>query len=99
MAIRAILRNGHIEPTEPLPASWADGQELMVEEPAATASGRELDEWGDELDAATARISPEDHQRFQDALIVLEKESKDAITSDQDFNAVADLRIENWTDR
>lgn len=58
MTIRAILRNGPIEPTEPLPASWADGQELMVEEPAATATDRELDEWGDELDAATARIPP-----------------------------------------
>ena len=44
-----------------------------------TASDRELDDWGDELDAATSRIPPEDQQRFQDALVDLEKESKDAV--------------------
>ena len=39
MTIRAILRHGIIQPIEPLPPAWAEGQELVTqpveaEEPA-----------------------------------------------------------------
>ena len=50
-----------------------------MEEPAGMASDKELDEWGQELDAATAQIPPQDHERFQQALVELEKESKEAV--------------------
>jgi hypothetical protein len=79
MTIRAVLRNGHIEPTEPLPPSWGDGQELIVEEPASPATDQELDDWGRELDTATSQILPADHERFHQALDEIEKESKDAV--------------------
>ena len=51
MTIRAILRHGIIQPVEPLPPDWAEGQELVVEEPI-----RHVNAWHvlpDEVPAAT----------------------------------------------
>ena len=31
MTIKAVLRHGVIEPVEPLPTGWVEGQELVVE--------------------------------------------------------------------
>ena len=33
--IRAVYRKGTIQPLDPLPADWQDGQELEVREPKA----------------------------------------------------------------
>ena len=38
MTIKAVLRHGVIQPIEPLPPDWADGQELVVEEPNLTTA-------------------------------------------------------------
>jgi hypothetical protein len=46
--IRAIIQNGEIRPTEPLPADWRDGREVIVEE-AERALSDDLDEWYREL--------------------------------------------------
>jgi len=35
---KAILKNGHIHPLEPLPPDWRDGQELDVE-PSQNSTG------------------------------------------------------------
>ena len=76
MTIKAILRHGVIQPLEPLPQDWADGQELVVEEPQATSANDELDQWAREMDAATAQIPAEEHDRFLRALDEIEKQSK-----------------------
>lgn len=79
MTIRAILRQGVIQPIEPLPAGWRDGQELVVEEPRRDAESEEIAQWGRDLDAASAQIPAEEHDRFLQALEEIEKESKEAV--------------------
>jgi len=78
MTIRAILRHGIIQPVEPLPRTWAEGQELVVEEPDGLR-GEEIGQWAQELEAAAAQIPAEEHDRFLTAIDEGEKESKEAI--------------------
>ena len=79
MTIRAVLRQGVIQPVEPLPPGWADGQELVVEEPKPDNGGEAIQQWGSELDAATTQIPAEEHDRFLTALDEIEQESKESI--------------------
>jgi len=78
MTIRAILRHGIIQPIEPLPRTWAEGQELVVEEPNGERR-EEIGQWAAELEAATAQIPTEEHDRFLQALDENERESKEAV--------------------
>jgi hypothetical protein len=68
MTIKAVLRDGRIQPLEPLPPDWSDGQELVVEEPDPSATEARIDEWERELAAATAQLPVEEHDRFRQAL-------------------------------
>lgn len=76
MTIKAVLRNGQIHPTQPLPAEWRDGQELLIEEPTTETSGTHLAQWVKDLEVASASISTEEHDRFRRALNENEQESK-----------------------
>jgi hypothetical protein len=78
MTVKAVLRNGQIQPIEPLPANWIDGQELVVEDPGLP-SASELESWAREMDIETAKIPIEEHDRFLRALEEAERESKDAV--------------------
>jgi hypothetical protein len=79
MTIRAVLRDGVIQPVEPLPPDWTNGQELIVEEPKRDPADEEINQWARDLDAAAARIPAEEHERFLEALEHIERESKDAV--------------------
>jgi hypothetical protein len=79
MTIKAILRDGRIQPTEPLPPDWAEGQELVVEEPETAPSAAEIEQWAKELEESTAKIPAEEHEQFLRALEEIERESKDAV--------------------
>ncbi|MGD0539954.1 MAG: hypothetical protein ABSB33_00415 [Tepidisphaeraceae bacterium] len=79
MTIKAILRDGRIQPLEPLPPDWTDGQELVVEEPDLAGAKIQVDQWAKDLETATARLPAEEHDRFRRALGEIERESKDAI--------------------
>jgi hypothetical protein len=48
---RAILKNGRIVLTEPLPAEWSEGQELSVEATTVEADEMDFDEWFRQLEA------------------------------------------------
>ena len=78
MTIKAFLCDGRIQPVEPLPSAWADGQELVVEEPEPKVNKEEISLWAQELDASTARMPQEEHDRFLKALDQIEQESKQA---------------------
>jgi hypothetical protein len=78
MTIKAILRNGRIQPIEPLPSAWTDGTELVIDEPEPTPQG-EISQWAQELDDSTAQIPQEEHDRFLQALDEIERESKEAV--------------------
>jgi hypothetical protein len=79
MTIKAILRDGRIQPLEPLPPDWTDGQELVVEEPDLAGTEAQVDQWATDLEAAAARVPTEEHDRFRQALSEIERESKDSV--------------------
>jgi hypothetical protein len=79
MTIRAIIRDGRIQPIEPIPPDWAEGQELVVEEPGVDAVKEKVDQWANELEAAAARLPTEEHDQFRCALEQIERESKEAV--------------------
>ena len=58
--IRALLKNGRIVPAEPLPADWADGQELLVDRQPPCDDPGDIDRWARQLDEAAATIPAED---------------------------------------
>lgn len=78
MTIKAVIQNGRIEPLEPLPPDWHEGQEVLIESEAPQTAS-EIAQWSEDLEAATARVPAGDHQRFMEALDEIERESKDAI--------------------
>lgn len=79
MTIKAVLRHGIIQPVEPLPSDWAEGQELLVEEPKRNQSNAEISQWAHEMDDAIAQIPAEEHERFLAALEDIERESKESV--------------------
>jgi hypothetical protein len=79
MSVKAILRKGHIEPLDPLPADWADGEELLIEKPERIPSDDELDQWAKDLEESASSIPQEEHDRLDRALDEIEKESKDVM--------------------
>jgi hypothetical protein len=84
MTIKAVLRNGQIEPLEPLPTEWADGQELVVETDSV-ATNAQLANWMTELDTSVADLPAADHQQFQQALDEIERESKESVRRQWDL--------------
>lgn len=78
MTIKAILRNGSIQPLEPLPPEWAEGKELLVDDPVH-AGVEDIAAWARELDQTTMELPAEEHDRFREALSELERQSKDAV--------------------
>lgn len=78
MTIKAVLRNGHIEPLEPLPSEWIEGQELLVEQPASESQDQ-VEQWAKELESAAQRVPVEEHDRFQKALEEIRREGKEAM--------------------
>jgi hypothetical protein len=79
MTIKAILRDGLIQPLEPLPSDWTEGQELIVEEPAEAERSALIDEWARDLEAAAVQVPAEEHDRFRQALSDVERDSKEAV--------------------
>ena len=79
MTIRAVLRQGVIQPVEPLPPDWADGQELVVEEPKPDNGSEAIQQWASELESAAAQIPAEEHDRFLTALDEIEQASKESV--------------------
>ena len=58
--IRAILREGKIQPVDALPPHWREGQELVVEGSEPSDDPADIKKWHDELVALSARIPAED---------------------------------------
>ncbi len=67
--IRAVVKNGQIQPLEPLPSNWTDGRELFVEaEETPEKSSVDIDRWFAELEASVAKNDPEDLDRMEATL-------------------------------
>lgn len=78
MTIKVSLRNGSIQPLEALPPDWAEGKELLVDDPAL-AGPEDIAAWARELDQAIMEFPAEEHDRFREALSGLERQSKEAV--------------------
>ncbi|MEX2172952.1 MAG: hypothetical protein WD872_01235 [Pirellulaceae bacterium] len=77
--IRAVVRQGSIQPLDALPAEWREGQVLEVSESVEAnwpPTAEELEAWSADVEAATAGITEEEHAQFMKALDEIEAESK-----------------------
>lgn len=75
--IRAVLKNGAIQPLEELPAGWHDGQSLSVEDEETDVDAEAVAAWAREIDAAAAQIPDSEHRRLMEALAVQKREAKE----------------------
>lgn len=78
MSIRAVIENGQIRPVDPLPNDWGEGRELTIEAEESQPTKEELDEWLEAVQRSAEAIPAEEHDRFQQALAEVERESKQA---------------------
>jgi hypothetical protein len=76
--IKAIVKNGTIEPLETIPTEWYDGQEVVVQETHGDSreTPDELDRWYRELDALCVASDPEDDERLRAALAEAHEQAK-----------------------
>ena len=79
--IRALIKNGRIEPTEPLPPDWADGQALLIDR-APSDDPEDIDRWARQLEEAAAALPADDVVAFRRALDEVERESKESVRRD-----------------
>jgi hypothetical protein len=81
MSIRAILKDGKIQPVDPLPCDWIEGQVLSVdsndvETTEVPPTKEELDAWEAEMEDSARRIPPDEHERFLQSIESHRSESK-----------------------
>lgn len=101
--VKAILMDGLIQPTEDLPATWEEGQALVIDvaEPYSEteeirAWSREiadLDTWTRDLETLAVDIPPEDFLRLNAALTAADKEAKDLVRRRQFGSAKGLVKI------
>ena len=64
--IRAIFRDGQIQPLDPLPTGWEEGQELQITEDEPSDEPEAIERWARELSAIANRPhDPADWERFR----------------------------------
>jgi hypothetical protein len=77
--IRAVVRQGVIQPLDALPAEWREGQVLEVSESAEAnwpPTTEEIDAWVAEVEESAGEVSEEDHAIVDAALSEHEALSK-----------------------
>jgi hypothetical protein len=75
--IRAIVKNGLIEPTDPLPPSWRDGHEVVITDLPAS----EHENWFREMEEEASQMDPSDGDRLMAALAMVHAEDKELARS------------------
>ena len=77
--VRAILRNGRIQPLSPLPIDWSEGQELFVEDAGIPGEPEDLEAWSREIDELAARIPADDFDRLEAELAMADRQAKESV--------------------
>jgi hypothetical protein len=72
---KAVLKNGVIMPLEPLPAEWADGRKLVVED-AAEDDNQDFDTWLSELESLIAANDPAELARIDQTIHAADEQAK-----------------------
>ena len=66
--VNAILQNGIIVPTEPIPESWPNGQRLEISPATEIDTDIDIDAWAEEINRLCADSSPEDEELMRQAI-------------------------------
>jgi hypothetical protein len=68
--IRAVLKNGVLQPLSPLPTDWQDGREVLlsVVDDGRLPTADEIDAIEREITAADTESDPQDDERMRAAL-------------------------------
>jgi hypothetical protein len=74
--IRAVYRDGKIQPVDVVPEEWHEGAKLVVEQEEVTPTEEELEQWAVEVETAAAKISEADHQQAMAAIAQHRTEAK-----------------------
>jgi truncated hemoglobin YjbI len=75
--LRAVLKDGKIQPLDPLPPDWSEGEELVVERLTdRELTPEEVDEWARKMDEICADIAPEVEAQLQSAIDEHRQEAK-----------------------
>jgi hypothetical protein len=82
--VRAILHDGAIRPVSPLPESWPEGQELLIEA-ANAASTKDWAAWSQEIEDLASQIPPEDFERVEAALAEADRGAKEMVRRGMGF--------------
>jgi hypothetical protein len=78
--IRAILRDGQIQPLDPLPTGWDEGQELQITEVEPSDDPEAIERWWSELsELANQPHDPADWERLESALDEADRLAKDQV--------------------
>ena len=62
--IRAVYRDGKIQPLDGIPTEWREGDELIVDALVAEETPESFEEWMADFNEAAAGINDEEHDRF-----------------------------------
>lgn len=75
--VRAVLKEGAIQPIDPLPPEWTEGLELKVESLDESAPDpAELEAWIEEMNQSTSGIGPDDLATLLRAIDAQRREQK-----------------------
>jgi hypothetical protein len=74
--IRAVYRDGKLEPLEAVPEGWHDGDRLVVQQEETIPTAEGLERWAAEVEEAAARIPEQDHDRVSSAIAEHRAEAK-----------------------
>ena len=89
---KAILKNGQIQPLDPLPADWTEGQELDVEASqtrlGAEPTPAEIDSDFQKLDAICALGDSADDERLERVLDEAHRQAKEQVRRKMGFSVV-----------
>jgi hypothetical protein len=73
--IRAKLKNGVINPLDPIPSDWREGSELRISN--LDRLDIDIDEWAAKMNAICADSDPEDDRIVQETLDLMRREGKE----------------------
>ncbi len=82
MIIRAIVKNGMLQPLQPLPPEWEEGKTVEIHDWWTVPDNpEELEKQWDELEAIIAQtpVDPEDEKRIQEMLMEQKRISKEQV--------------------
>jgi hypothetical protein len=76
--IRGVVRNGMIQPLEPLPADWNEGRQVVVDDLSELVRDPvEADRWPSEMSELTASLNDAgEWQEIEAALVEADHEAK-----------------------